>query len=290
MTADYRDRAYVSQYAGPVLGLQVYVAGVLADPDGAAVSATLVAEATGTAVFTRAATHASAGVFAVALASAETAAPGNYTLVFTYLVAGVTDNYAVYLTVGAANPDYDFLAQPMKDLVESVWHRFLDLFDSPDGGPNMATYIQSRWSRGRMAQLLRIAVGTLNTVAQPYQGYTIDGNGGAAFPIAQWGPLLERSLYVEALKHLCRTYVEQPELATGAQITRLDRRDYLDRWTQVLQMELPVLKAELDTFKIANMGLGRPRVLVSGGVFGRYAPTRMAGAAAARPRMYSRFY
>lgn len=290
MTVDYRDRAYVSQYGTPVLGVLIHVAGVPADPDGAAVAATLVSEASGDAVFTRAATHDGTGAFSATCTSAETAAPGNYTLVFSYAISGGAQSYAVYLTVGDANPAYDFLPEPMKEIVESVWHRFLDLFDSPDGGPNMATYIQSRWSRGRVAQLLRIACGKLNTIAQPYQTYTIDGIGGSEFPLAQWGPLLENAAYVEVLRHLCRTYVEQVDLTTGAQITRLDRRDYLDRWMQILQMELPALKGELDVFKIANMGLGRPRVLVSGGVFGRYSPTRVAGSAAARPRYYSRFY
>jgi hypothetical protein len=286
---DYRDRTYVSQYAGPVLGVQIHIGGALADPDGSAVSATLVAEGSGTQVFSRAATRAGTGVYQVALASAETAVPGDFTLVFTFTVAGTVANEAEYLQVGLANPDYDQLPDASKDIVESVVHRLADLYDSPGGGPNLATYVQSRYSRGRLGQLLRIAIATINTVKQPVMNYSADGLGGPLFPEA-YASLAERGTYIETIKHLRRSYTEQPDLASGADVTRLDRRDYLERWGEILADEVATYNLQLDTFKIMNMGLGRPRVLVSGGVFGRYAPTRIAGSAAARPRFFSRFY
>jgi hypothetical protein len=201
----------------------------------------------------------------------------------------VDQEYRSYVEVGQANPAYDRLAAPMKDIVDTCWIRFADLFDSPGGGPNLLTYFQTHYGRGRLAQLMKIAVGTLNTVAQPFQTYTLDNDGGATFPIDKWGPLLERSLYIEAVKHLLRSYVEQPQFVGGS-ITRLDRRDYMDRWNIVLGMEEPVFQRQLEVFKIGNMGLGKPAVLVSGGVYGRYGPTRVAGSVAARPRMWTRWY
>jgi hypothetical protein len=178
----------------------------------------------------------------------------------------------------------------MKSVIDLTWSRFADLFDSPQGGPNLQTYFQTHYTRGRMADLLRIAVGTLNTVAQPFQTYTVDGVGAALFPIARWGPLLEKSLYIEALKHLIRSYVEQPNFVGSGNVSRLDRRDYMDRWRSVLDMESATFQSQLEHFKIANMGLGRPAVLVAGGVYGKYGPTRLAGSVAARPRMWTRWY
>jgi len=105
-----------------------------------------------------------------------------------------------------------------------------------------------------------------------------------------WGGLLGQYTYVEMVKHLIRSYTEQPAIMGSGSITRLERRDYADRWRLVLRDEEAELKSLLDMFKIRHMMLGNPRVLVSGGTYGRYAPTRIAGSVAARPRMWARWY
>lgn len=280
---------YVSQYATDVLGLTIYVAGMETDPDDNDVTATLINENTHVTVFSRSATRVTTGEYRVTLTSAESAQPGDHRVRWTYELDGDAQIYDSYVTIGPASPTYDGLAPGMKEIVDQVWVRFADLFDSPQGGPHLQTYFEAHFSRGRVAQLLRVAVGRMNTIAQPHQTYTLDGDGGASFPIMVWGPLAEQALYVEVIKHLRRSYVEQP-LLTGGDAARLDRRDYLDRWGLILSDEEEDLKARLGVFKIANMGLGRPAVMVSGGVYGRYAPTRYAGSAAARGRFWSRMY
>lgn len=285
-----QDPRWVNQYDTPTLGLVVYIQGTAADPDANTITVTMTSDTTGVVIFSRAATRQAVGTYEVALVSSETAQPDEYTLKWAYTVGGTADYVNTQITIGEFSPDYASLSSDMQDLIELSWNRFEDLFDSPFGGPNLQTYRQTHFTRNRLAQLLRIAVGRLNTVSQPYMTYTVDGNGGAVFPIAQWGPLLEKALYVETLKHLRRSYLEQPALM-GGDVTRVDRRDYFDRWGQVLQEEEADLKNQLDTFKIRNMFLGKPQVLVGGGVFGRYGPTRYAGSAAARPRfIWQQFY
>lgn len=286
---DIRERQYISQYATDTLGLSVVKGGVPSDVDSDGMTVTLVRESDGTQVFSRTAAHISMGLYETTLSSAESGQPGLYTVVWTYAMEGVAQEYRTYLEVGQAQPAYDQLPLGLKDVVDTTWLRFADLFDSPGGGPNLMTYFQTHYTRGRMAQLLRIAVGTLNTVAQPFMTYTVDGQGGATFPTDKWGALAERSLYIEALKHLIRSYVEQP-MFVGGSVTRLDRRDYMDRWRSVLGDEESTFRQQLEVFKIAHMGMGRPAVLVSGGVYGRYGPTRVAGSVAARPRMWTRWY
>jgi hypothetical protein len=283
------DRQYVSQYANDVLMLAIFVQGSPADPDGNTVTVTMTDETINVQVFTEAATRTDAGQFQVQLTSAQSQKPGDYTLTWEYVIDGTSEFTQTYIQIGQANPNYDNLVPAMKTVVENVYFRFLDLFDSPEGGPNLTTYFQTNFGRGRVAQLLRIAVGLLNTTMQPFMTFTLDGDGGASFPVTQWGALLEQALMVEVIKHLRRSYTEQPDFR-GANISRLDRQQYWDRWGAVLQDEQATLKQQLDVFKISAMGLSRPQVLVSGGVYGRYGPTRYAGSAAARPRYWARFY
>lgn len=288
MTAMLPEEIWVNQYDPVVLGINVYVHGQVGDPDGNAVTVTMTNTVTGAPVFTaRPATRAELGAYEIQMSSEDTSATGGFTLVWSYALSGVAQSMQTAIEVGQFSPDYAALSDSMKMIVESCWHRFADMFDSPDGGPNLQVYFQSHFTRGRIAQLLRIAMGILNTTAQPYQTYTLDGNGGATFPVQQWGPLLEQALYVEVVKHLRRSYVEQPMLQ-GGQVTYEDRRDYMDRWSQVLSDEQQLLKSQLDTFKIASMGLGRPAVLVSGGAYGRSPGGFAYMSSRGRPRYYFR--
>jgi hypothetical protein len=277
------DRERLSQYATDTLGLAVAVAGVPTDVDANQVTVAITNEDTGALALTRPATHTITGQYELVLTPDDTAVLGNYIAQWTYKLAGVTQNFRSYFSIGGAQPDYDNLTDDLKAIVDSVWMRFADQFDSPNGGPNLQTYFQTNWSRGRVGQLLRIAVGRLNTMAQPHSTYSIDP-GGQAFPTMQWGPLLEQLTYIEALKHLQRSYLEQPDYQ-GSSITRLDRQRYFDFYERLISAEEERVRGQLDTFKIKQMGLGRPAVLISGGIFGRYSPVNMPGMAG-RPRLW----
>jgi len=283
------DPQYISQYTPAVLGLAVHVAGQPADPDGQAVTAQMMNTDTGAMILNRPATRVDLGKYEITLTSEESSVPGPYELTWHYTVNAVADSYAIALLIGTADPHYDVLSDDMKEIVDNVWTRFSDLYDSPNGGPHLQTYFQAHFGRGRIAQLMGQALRALNTKMQPAQRFTLDGVNGPLFPSLDWGGVLEQATYVEVIKHLRRSYVEQPMLQ-GGEVTRHDRRDYMDRWGQVLADEQEQLKQQTETMKIRFMGLGRPAVLVSGGVYGRFGPTRFAGSVAARPRYYARFY
>jgi hypothetical protein len=292
---DWREREYVSQFSMPSLQLQIHVAGVPADPDGGTATAQLLlqnADGTVSPVNSYTAAKLGPGLFQVVPSSNDTARPSDAELVWAYSISSAPQQYATFLTIGPANPAYDNLQPQFKDAVESVWMRFSDMCDSPAGGPNINStpYFQAHWSRGRVAQLMAIAIDKISTTGQPYNNYTIDGVGGPVFPVSLWGGLLNQYTYVECVKHLIRSYIEQPLVQGSGSITRLDRRDYAERWRAVLGEETAELKSMVDTFNIRHMMLGNPKVLVSGGTYGRYAPTRIAGSVAARPRMWARWY
>lgn len=274
-----QDRMVVSAFSSPVIGIRVYVAGELADADGD-VTYSMVNEASET-VLAGTAVRSALGTYDVQLTSVQTGTPGLYLIYWDYTAATLTQVQETYIEVYQRSPNYDILPDEMKAVVENVWWRFADLFDSPIGGPHLQVYVQSNFGRDRLAQALRTALNRLNTISAPHQTFTLD-TSGKQFPLGEWGGVLEQALYVETLKHLKRSYVEQPSVEGIAQ-ARFDRRDYMARWGEILTDEQADLEAMLDQFKMAFMGLGSVQALVAGGVYVQFAPTRVVGSMAARP-------
>lgn len=287
--ADSSEHVYAGQYTQPTFGITTREAGVISDPDANAVTATLTQVDVDPAVVVfagRVATRVVEGMYEISLSSVDTSTVGLYVLRFNYVTSGTAQLYEVPIEIGGAS-SYDELSDELKRVVESVFRRFADLYDSPIGGPHLAVYAQTHFGRGRIAQLLEIGVGRLNTIAQPHSTYSIAG--GKDFPVGQWGAVLEQVTYVEVIKHLMRSYTEQPSVV-GASVTYLDRRDFLNRWQTIYNIEKPDLDRQLDVFKMANMGLGKPGVLVAGGIYGNIGPVVGSGHMASRPRYYYRFY
>lgn len=275
------DRIYVSNFATPTIGARIYSGGELADAD-ADVTYTIFNEASET-VATGPADHPSVGTYEVTLASTTTAKPGLYLIYWDYLLDGAAQVQETYIEVGQRSPTYDALTEKMRSVVENVYWRFADLFDSPLGGPHLQVYLQTNFGRERMAQALRTALGRLNVISAPHQTFVLDpSQGGKEFPVDAWGGVLEQACYVEVLKHLRRSYVEQPTVE-GVNLARFDRRDYMSRWGDILTDEQADLDKMLDQFKMAYMGLGSVSALVAGGVYVQLAPSRVVGSMAARP-------
>lgn len=284
--ASISEYQYISRFSQDLLGLQIFQAGEPADAD-AGVTVELINIEDNLLVTTYSAAHPSIGEYTILTSSAHTDTPGYYKLIWTYSIGTLPQVYETFIQIGEVAPAFDALPSQFKDIVERVWQRFGDGFDSLTGGPNIQVYFQSHFNRGRIAQAMQWALNRIN-ILQPKQAFTTGPPN--PFPLGDWGGLLEQGTYVETIKHLMRSYVEQPD-ALAVNVARMDRKDYLQRWSEILSIEEPVFKGMLDTFKIRNMGLGGGRVLLSGGTFGNYGPTRMAGnALAARPRFWARFY
>lgn len=286
LEAQREESIWVPRWTQDRIGIMVYRQGAPYDPDGNAVSVTSV-RVTGGTLFTRTAVREASGIYHVDLGTEDTASPGQYRVTWTYAVAGVTQTQETTVEVGQVAPDYAALDAGMRYVVDQVWSLFSDGFDSPYGGPNLQTYYQAKgFGRNRLAQLLHTAMNRLNNAAQPHMTYTVNGVHGAEFPLANWGGILEKGLMLETLKHLMRGYVEQP-MVEGVGTARVDRRDYLQRWETMYALELEEYEGMFDTFKIAHMGLGRARALVSGGAYGNFGPNRLPLSAAARPRYWA---
>ncbi len=282
------DDQYVSRFAIEDIGIVVHIAGVPADPDNNDVTVSMrTNDVDGVLIFSRAATHDGVGIFSTMLSSVETSDIGRFVVEWSFTINNDPQSIKGYIEIGNESPAYDQLSPAMKGVVESVWVRFADLFDSPSGGPNLQTYYQANWSRGRVAQIMVQAIERLNVSSQPTTTYS--AYAPSEFPVANWSGVLHLATYIECIRHLIRSYSEQPD-AQGVNVPRLDRSRYAQQWKSVLDMEIEDFRMASQIFKMKHMNLGRPRVLVSGGVFGHYGPTRISNSAAARPRYWARFY
>ena len=141
------ERRFVSLYSIETLGLQIRRAGVAASADDV-VRATFqsVDDHPGT-VFSREATETEPGTYEVTLSSVETSSPGLYTVTWNYDLDGVSQIFVGYVEIGESSPEYDALDIGFKGIIESVYMRFADLFDSPSGGPHLQVYFQTRFGR-----------------------------------------------------------------------------------------------------------------------------------------------
>ena len=297
--ASLEDYVYVSQGGNDQVGIIINIGGVPTDPDGGLVLVAMNPDAAGAQpVFMgRNATRQYTGAYTYTFLSGDTATAGHYHLAWTYQLAGVPDTFMTPIEVGPYNPAYDVLPPEAKAIVNLVWSKFEDGYDSQFGGPHLQSYFQSHFSRGRMAQLLQITILQINTTMQPVNSYSLTGplsdpNAppvGPEYPYQQWSGLLVAGLSIEVIKHLMRSYVEEP-LGENVTAARMTRRDYLERWGTILATEQQAYEQMLEVFKIRQMFTLQPRVLVSGGVFGNFGPTRLMGNAAARPRYWTRWY
>lgn len=280
------ERDYVSRFGRESMGLVILKDGEPTDPDDSLVHVTVTREADEETILTTEADREEEGVYSITLTSASTQTVGFYTILWEYALSGASEVYETYVEVGPSSPAYDALSPDMKALVEAVWRKFSDTFDSMHGGPNLQEYKQAHWGRNRMAQLLETAFAEVNLAAQPHTTYGL--HGGKRFPLAKWGGVLEQRLYIESLKHLIRSYTEQPQVM-GINVARFDRAQYANAWRSILQDEQREYESKFEIFKMAHMGLGKPSVLVGGGSYGHMAAVRHPKVTP-RPRFWARYH
>ncbi len=143
-------------------------------------------------------------------------------------------------------------------VVDRAWMKLEDLFDSELGGPHLRDRTMAIFDKSKMARLLPDALYRIGATYTPAQVYNETN-----FPFTDHSPLATQGLLVESIKHLMRSYVEQP-LPVGSNITYFDRRDYLTRWQQIYQIENDLFVLWLDLFKQSMIGFGNTSVLVGG--------------------------
>ena len=120
------------------------------------------------------------------------------------------------------------------DLVSSqVMLRLEDLYDSMNpGGPHLKDWTFAHFDQERIADFINEALMEINVQMPPTQtllaDYTTPNNDGSQNPMLM---LLVQGVLVLAMRHLSRSYVEQP-IPQGANIIWEDRTRYSQMWKE----------------------------------------------------------
>lgn len=205
------------------------------------------------------------GKFYYNIGPEHTSERGVLTADWKYTINGESYQFTDYLQILEQMPVYDRLTPENKVVVEQASWFFADLFDSTTGGPWLQENFQSHYDFERMSQLLGHAVTKMNVLGWPITNYGVFVNE-AAIPANMTG-LTVWSLKLETIRHLMRSYTEQPNYP-GTTITWTDRRDYVQRWKEVLDEEKPEFERAVKMQKRGMLSLARGALLVSGGIWG----------------------
>jgi hypothetical protein len=184
---------------------------------------------------------------------------------WNYDVGGSPNIFMDYLQILDQMPVYDRMSEENKVLIEQCSWFFADLFDSTTGGPWLQENFQTHFGFERMAQLLGQAVMKFNVIGYPITNYGITPD---AAPVpANFSAILLWGFKLEVIRHLMRSYTEQPNYP-NATITWTDRRDYVKRWQDILDEEKDDYLRAVKMSKRGLLNLARGALLVAGGIFG----------------------
>jgi hypothetical protein len=168
------------------------------------------------------------------------------------------------------------------EISEQVWMRLEDCFDSERGGPWLRDMTLA-WFEPEKVELF-VAEGLmfinqwppLTNIDLSYFTTPVI-NPDPALPAGTTQPDPDRIIIVQAtllavIRHLMRSYVEQ-ENPVGANIVWQSRRDYLDRWRSIFEIENQAFKEMLALWKRQFLNYGQGALLVHSKAGRLYGPS-----------------
>lgn len=164
-------------------------------------------------------------------------------------------------------------------LATQVWAKIEDCFDGELEGPYLREATLNTFNREKMEGFIDFALFDLNQLNPPTSLAMTDfiqANASTGAATANTNlPVLTQGVFVQVLRHLMTSYVEQP-LPSGAatQVGWQDRRDYLTRWATMYAIEFQQYDRMAKLYKRQFLGLGRTAMLISSKA-GRLIPAPM---------------
>lgn len=261
-------RQTISRHSQDVIGIAVYVGGDLADAD-ANPSITITNEGSGVIVVNAEPTvRDGKGLYSYTIRSNTTASLGYFSALWSYTVGGAARTFLTEYEVVEEQPFWDSLEPQERQLVENVYFRLGDLFDSREGGPYLQDVPQSTFGYETIARLtVTEALPYINLAKPPafVPGFQVGKGATNKFPEG-WHGLLEQGAMWTSLKHLSRSYIEIPDPQNITQ-GRLDRSRYRQMWAEEADKEKQQLDMMLGQLKRSFRFSTHRALLVAGGMF-----------------------
>lgn len=209
------------------------------------------------------------GLYSFSLTTDVTSFKGNYTARWAYRVDGQNKIFEYQFEVVDPQPFFDSLNAEQKQLVDNIYHRVSDGFDSTQGGPYLWELPQSSFNYETVARLMVVDAMNMINYSRPkafIPPYGIGSTSGKQIPPAWYG-LVEKAASYELYKHLSRSYLEIPA-PVGVDVAHLDRREYSDKWMKMAEYEKEELETQLRMLKRAlQYGVRTRSSLLAGGIF-----------------------
>lgn len=182
--------------------------------------------------------------------------PGEY-LATAQFVLNNNEKRTIIVDFDAVDPFETVGASDIDPWVDLTWRKLEDCFDSEIGGPWLRDMTLARFDKSKIKTLLPDALLDIN-VQQPItsfdeNSFPLDNDGGA---------LLSQALLVVTIRHLMRSYAEQPD-TNNSPVAFLDRRRYQETWGKMLEVEDAQYRRVLALWKRQYFGFGKSKLLVA---------------------------
>lgn len=170
------------------------------------------------------------------------------------------DQFTVY------DPFNPILPSADEQIADEVWWRLESCFDSEEGGPWLRDMTLGYFGEDSIIRFIPEGVLLIN-VTPPMT--TIDLSHFTTSFVTPEGeiqadpdrPVIVQATLLAVIKHLMRSYVEQP-LPQGANIVYQDRRDYLQRWQTIYQIENEYWLRLVGLWKRSFLQYGHSKLLI----------------------------
>jgi hypothetical protein len=143
-------------------------------------------------------------------------------------------------------------------VAQGVWRKISSCFDSSDGGPWLREMTLRTFNPASMAEFIDEAIMDFN-MRQPTSSLTLADFASSAdyitTPNANFQLIVEGT-FIAVIRHLMRSYVEQPNAAGGEAFSWSDRRDYQLRWKQIYDVEQEMYNRWVSFAKRGMFGFG----------------------------------